>query len=329
MIDRPIGWAAVLALSVAATACGGGSRTGSDAGASSGGSSSSGGGSSTSSSSSGGGSSTSSSSGGGGSSSGAAAVLRPTAHAQFDYQIGGAYTPAAAVGIVDRDGSDAPVAGKYNVCYVNAFQTQPDAQPADATEPYTAAWWKKNHADLLLEKGSSYVVDEEWGEIVLDVSTAAKRTAILSVIGQQIDACAAHGFQAIEPDNLNSWERSQGLFTMAADVEMAKLLAARAHADGLAIAQKNTSEMAPRRAEIGFDFAIVEECQPWGDCAEFSDAYGSLWFEIEYSDYGKDGGMANFQAACAARGTKVSVILRDRDVVPAGSSAYVYRTCSP
>ena len=43
-----------------------------------------------------------------------------------DYQLGGAAEPADNVGIVVRDRNASPVAGRYNICYVNGFQTQPD-----------------------------------------------------------------------------------------------------------------------------------------------------------------------------------------------------------
>jgi hypothetical protein len=218
------------------------------------------------------------------------------------------------VGIVDRDWSDPPVAGKYNVCYVNAFQTQPE----------DFDFWTTQHPDLLLRKDGAWVVDEEWNELVLDVSTAARREAILAVVGPWIDACARKGFDAVEPDNLNSWERSQGLLTMQHDIAFATLLAARAHSRGLAIAQKNTSEMLAHREEIGFDFAIVEECQPYGDCDDFARAYGDVWFEIEYPD---NGGLPNFRAACEARGATTTVLYRDRQVVPPSDGAYVSLTC--
>ncbi len=308
MNARGIVGALALGLALIATACGGG---GSAAGG--GGSSSSGGGSSSSS------SSGSSSSGGSSSSSGSSggALTLPTPHARFDYQISEPYAPAADVAIVDRDWSASPVSGKYNICYVNAFQTQPE----------DFDFWTKSHPDLVLKKDGAWVVDEEWNELVLDVSSAAKRTAIMAIVGPWIDQCASKGFDAVEPDNLNSWERSQGLLTMADDVELAKLLAARAHARGLAIAQKNTSEMVSYRSAIGFDFAIVEECQPYGDCQPFDDTYGHRWFEIEYTDEGTDGGIRNFTAACNARGASVSVILRDRQVVPPTDAAYVYEVC--
>ena len=56
------------------------------------------------------------------------AVTPPPANGKFDYQIGGAYTPASNVAVVSRDRTDSPAAGKYNICYVNAFQTQPGEQ---------------------------------------------------------------------------------------------------------------------------------------------------------------------------------------------------------
>jgi hypothetical protein len=243
-------------------------------------------------------------------------VTMPPTDGQFDYQIGGAYTPVAGVAVVDRDRNDPPVAGLYNICYVNAFQTQPGE----------SAGWRADHPDLLLKANGAEVADPSWpDEILLDTSTAAKRDAILAIVGAWIDECAKDGFQAVEPDNLDSWTRSQGLLTQADNVAMATLLAARAHAAGLAIAQKNASEIASLQAQIGFDFAVVEECQPYGDCDAFSTAYGARWFEIEYTD---NGGLTNFQAACVARGASVSIIYRDRDVVPPSDTRhYVYQAC--
>ena len=245
----------------------------------------------------------------------AATVPLPPANGQFDYQIGGAYTPSSTVKIVDRDRLDAPAAGKYNVCYVNAFQTQPD----DAT------WWKTNHDDLLLKKANgSYVIDSAWDEMLLDTSTAAKRTRLLAIVGGWIDGCKARGYDAVEPDNLDSYSRSSKRLTKQNNVDFAKLLAARAHVDGLAIAQKNDSSMAADGKAIGFDFAIVEECQVYDECDDFTSVYGTQVYEIEYND---NGGTANFTKACNARGATTSVIYRDRDVVAKGASGYVYKFC--
>ena len=62
-----------------------------------------------------------------GSSAGAGAastVVLPTPDLPWDYQIGGAFPPADGVGIVARDRTAQPSPDHYNICYVNAFQTQ-------------------------------------------------------------------------------------------------------------------------------------------------------------------------------------------------------------
>lgn len=252
-------------------------------------------------------------------------VSLPPANQRFDYQLGGAYTPASDVEIVVRDRLTPPAAGKYNVCYVNAFQTQ----PADAK------WWMKNHPDLLVRKNGAYVADPGWqDEYLLDTSTAKRRDALLAIVGSWIDKCARDGFNAIEADNLDSWTRSQSVLTKEDNIAFATRLADRAHARGLAIAQKNASELTPiGRSRIGFDFAVAEECQLWSECDAYMAVYGARVYEIEYADARRDanGNPINpvdvYTAACAARGGKISVIYRDREVTPAGSPGYEYRAC--
>ena len=250
------------------------------------------------------------------SSASAVSVTLPPVNGQFDYQIGGPYTPLSSVAIVDRDRSVAPVSGKYNICYVNAFQTQPGE----------ASFWTGSHSDLLLKnKNGSYVIDPDWpDEYILDTSTAAKRTAIATIVNGWIDGCASAGYQAIEPDNLDSWTRSKNLLTQANNVAMATLLAKEAHLKGLAIAQKNTSDLGSSgKTSVGFDFAIAEECQEYEECGSYTDVFGKNVIEIEYTDNPRSA----YTTACAAQGKTISVILRDRDVVAKGQSGYAYEYC--
>lgn len=252
-------------------------------------------------------------------------ISLPPANQQFDYQLGGAYTPSGSVGIVVRDRLASPAAGKYNVCYVNAFQTQ----PSDAN------WWLKNHPDLLVRKDGTYITDPDWqDEYLLDTSTPKKRDALLAIVGSWIDKCARDGFNAIEADNLDSWTRSRSVLSKEDNIAFAARLAERAHAKDLAIAQKNASELAPiGHSRIGFDFAVAEECQLWAECDAYMAAYGKRVFEIEYADARRDanGNPINpvdvYEAACAVRGGKISVIYRDREVRPAGSAGYEYKAC--
>lgn len=244
----------------------------------------------------------------------AGGVVLPPANGTFDYQIGGPYAPAAGVAIVDRDRTASPVPGKYNVCYVNAFQTQPGE----------SGLWP--NSVILKNAAGQPIQDPGWpGEYILDTRTAANRSAILAVLGPWLQDCRTRGFDAIEPDNLDSYTRSKGLVTKADNIAMATLLVADAHAKGLAVAQKNDTAIAPvGKSAIGFDFAIVEECQPYSECSVFSNVYGAQVYEIEYTDAG---GLANFNAACTARGVTISITYRDRDVVPLGTAGYVNRTC--
>ncbi|MDQ0982748.1 endo alpha-1,4 polygalactosaminidase [Streptomyces sp. V2I9] len=238
-------------------------------------------------------------------------VVPPTAHVRFDYQLGGAYPPPAGVAAVSRDRGAEPADGLYNVCYVNAFQAQPDALD----------WWRENGPDLLLRDADGEPVeDDAWGEALLDTSTAAKRTRLAEIVGDWIDGCATSGFQAVEPDNLDSYERSDGLLTPAHNAAFAELLADRAHAAGLAIGQKNTTDLLERRKEIGFDFAVVEECGRYGECGDFASAYDDRVFVVEYTD-------RDFAKACASVGAEVSVVRRDLGVLPAGRPGHVYRVC--
>jgi hypothetical protein len=235
---------------------------------------------------------------------------------RFDYQIGGAYRPARSVDIVDRDRGSHPAAGVYNVCYVNAFQTQAESD----------GWWRSHHANLLLRKADGHAVEDPgWpGEFVLDVGTAHKRAALARIVDRWIDGCARKGFQAVEPDNLDSYSRSQHLLTLADDLRFATLLVERAHRDGLAIAQKNTAELHGRgRRVAGFDFAIAEECQVYSECSAYTKVYARHVIEVEYTDNGR----RYYRRACAARGSAISILLRDRDVLPRGRSGYVYRAC--
>jgi Glycoside-hydrolase family GH114 len=240
----------------------------------------------------------------------------PPIHGRFDYQIGGAYRPRSDVRIVDRDRHSTPVQGVYSICYVNAFQTQPEED----------AWWKRDHPSLLLRDAAGNLVgDPDWpGEFLLDTSTAAKRTSLMKVLDSWLDGCSHKGFRAVEPDNLDSWTRSHGRLTKADNLAVAGLIVKHGHQDGLAVAQKDTAELGSAgRRTAHFDFAVAEECQVYAECGAYTSVYGRHVIEIEYTDNGRKA----FARACRARGTRISVILRDRGVVPTGNPAYRYQDC--
>ncbi|WP_299574889.1 endo alpha-1,4 polygalactosaminidase [uncultured Williamsia sp.] len=227
----------------------------------------------------------------------------------FDYQLGGESVVPAGARVVVRDASAPPASGVFSVCYVNAFQTQPgDRWPVD-----------------LLVRGDDGrpIVDPDWpDENILDIGTAARRAQAAARVGDVVDRCAQAGFAGIELDNLDSYTRSDGAFGADAAMAFARLLVDRAHRAGLVVAQKNAVDLARRgRVDVGFDFAVTEECDRYDECSAASDVYGSSVFDIEYTDNLR----GSFGDVC--RRTPVRTILRDRALVPAGTAGHVYAHC--
>jgi chitodextrinase len=266
------------------------------------------------------------------SASGGTSVTLPPANGKWDYQIGGPYTPAAGVLVVSRDRTVAPAAGKYNICYNNVGQTQPDEGTPNASIYGTTAWWLANHPNVIL-KGSNGqpIIDPNWNEVVFDVRTAAQRTELASVIQPWFLQCKNDGYNAIEPDNIDLEVRSSGLETHAQVREYLKLLVTYAHSIGLAIGQKNAvtddndnpewqTDGPTFNGGTGFDFAIAEECGAFTECGTFTAMYPGRVYVVEYAT-------AGWNAACSAVGATNSVIQRNVDVRPSGSSGYVYKEC--
>jgi Glycoside-hydrolase family GH114 len=156
-------------------------------------------------------------------------------------------------------------------------------------------------------------------------------------VGRWIAGCAASGFNAVEIDNLDTFTRSfkrgsSGATYLSKDdaKRYATLLTAAAHANGLAVAQKNTLELEADAdgdvtepdagRQVGFDFGIVEECGQFSECGSFFEVWGSAMFIIEYSD-------ANFRKACNVMRRKASVVRRDVQVSTPSSSSYRYNAC--
>ncbi len=239
------------------------------------------------------------------------------ANVAFDYQIGSPYDPATGVAVVSRDWSSGqPLGGgSYSICYVNAFQTQPDGSGARIDE--RSNW----PADVVL---TSLGDDPNWeGEFLIDLSTSAKRQTAAAHLADMVDTCAAKGFDAVEFDNLDSWTRIDGLpFGRADAIAFAALITDHAHAAGLAAAQKNTVGLSATEARttIGFDFAIIESCGQYDECGAVAEVYGPDAIYIEYADQ-------HFASACAVVGDRSSVVRRDRNVTAPGSGSYTYDEC--
>jgi hypothetical protein len=244
----------------------------------------------------------------------AAAVAPPPAGAAFDYQLGGAYPPPDGVRIVARDRTAAPADAGYDICYVNGFQTQPDASDE----------WLGERSELLVHRDGEPLADPDWpDEYLFDASTAAKRSAIVARVGPWIEGCADDGYDAVEIDNLDSFTRSEGAFGVDEAVALAGAYVEIAHAAGLAIGQKNAAEHADRMHDLGFDFAVTESCLVYDECVAYTDVYDVV-LDIEYTD---ELAAAAFTTACDSPDRPSSLILRDPLLLPAGHPDHTYTRC--
>jgi hypothetical protein len=157
---------------------------------------------------------------------------------------------------------------------------------------------------------------------------------IAAAVSRRIHWCALEGQDALEPDDTDGYTnrgvtgvRGGGWRMTRADAAgFERWLAQRAHADGLAIFQKNDAANAARNAPV-FDGMIVEECNHYRDpCAgPHGDAtpYLRTGKPVLNAEYVQDG--ESRSAFCAAdvragiTGALFGVDLRGRP----------YRPCAP
>jgi hypothetical protein len=230
----------------------------------------------------------------------------PEANVAWDYQIGGVRPVPAGVGIVSRDREGEPT-GLYDICYVNGFQSQPGEE---------SFWRSGDRWQLILKDHGKPVVDEFWGEWILDIGTAAKRERLATIVGRWTQGCADSAYDAVEYDNLDTWRRSHRLLEKSDTIAYARMLIAKAHSVGLAVAHKNTTELLGRGPAMGFDFAMVEDCARWNECKVYADTYDNRALYVEYT-------RKWFRATCSRVGDRAAVVLRDRYVSEDGP----FRTC--
>ncbi len=233
-----------------------------------------------------------------------------------DYQLGGPYPPPEGVTIMTRDSTAAPDPDVYNICYINGFQTQPGDQDL----------WRSQRRDLLLNGADGNpLVDDGWpDEFLLDTSTAEHRGRLAEILGDTIAGCAEAGFQAVEFDNLDSYTRSGDRLTAENNLEFAALLSRAAHDAGLLAGQKNSADLGEQaQQEASFDFGGAEECLRYQECGQYSSVYGGRVIDIEYTDNLS----GPLDTVCGQADRPAFTLIRDRKLVPQGTTGYFYQHC--
>jgi hypothetical protein len=220
--------------------------------------------------------------GGAGGAGGGGGWWKPTVNATLYWQL--TNYPAAHdknVGVYDIDGFDNDAAevdalhqaGYKVICYVDTGTYEPGRPDA-----------KDFPAGL---KGKEL---PDWpGEQWLDVRPSGANYATLqSIMTKRFQMCHDKGFDAVEPDNIDSYDNDPGFTTKAADqVTYNSWIADTVHGLGMAVLQKN--DLGQVDDLIGkFDALLNEQCIENKECPSlqpYIDAGKPAW-DAEYSATG-------------------------------------------
>ncbi|PWH19365.1 MAG: endo alpha-1,4 polygalactosaminidase [Anaerolineae bacterium] len=150
------------------------------------------------------------------------------------------------------------------------------------------------------------------GEKWLDIRQIDKLAPILQA---RMDLCAAKGFDAIEPDNMEVSSNDSGFpITVADEKRYAIWLAEQAHQRRLAIGMKNAAYLVEDLLPH-FEFILTEDCFVQGWCAQARPfiEYDKAVFAAEYTDEWTE---AQFRAQVCpqAAAWNFSVILKNRSL---------------
>jgi hypothetical protein len=231
----------------------------------------------------GGGTAGSSASGGSGGGAGASGHWKPAQATTFYWDLSN--TPpdnTKNVGAYDIDGwgntaqevATLHARGVKVVCYMDAGTYEP-GRPDSSTFPTSL-------------KGKAV---QGWpGEFWVDVRAAGPNHAALqAIMAARFKVCHDKGFDAVEPDNLDSYENDPGFATTAADqLAYNEWIATTVHGLGLAVFQKNDLDQVVA-LQPSFDGILDEECNKYSECSSLAPytAAGKPVWDAEYKEDGE------------------------------------------
>lgn len=188
-----------------------------------------------------------------------ATTWAPNPGTDWQWQLSGKVDTTVNVPVYDIDGDDNTAAtvatlhdrGAHVICYIDAggwenYRSDAADFPASVKGRNMNGW-----------------PDEKW----LDI----RQTAILfPLMENRVKTCVAKGFDAMEFDVADGYTNPTGFPLTAADqATYNKGLANIAHKYGLSAGLKNDAEQV-KQLEPFFDFAIVEQCYQYKECAAYS-----------------------------------------------------------
>ena len=105
------------------------------------------------------------------------------------------------------------------------------------------------------------------GEKYLDIRALSTLEPIMT---KRFEMCRSKGFDAVEPDNMDTFEASTGFpLTGAQQITYDTWVAEEVHSLGMAVLQKNDGEQTSS-LKAHFDGALTEECNVYSECSNFT-----------------------------------------------------------
>jgi len=187
----------------------------------------------------------------------AGAWWQPPAKPTFYWQLQGTLKSTVPAAVYDVDGFETSALevaalhseGRHVVCYI-------DAGTAENFRPDYGAFPRS-----VLGRSNGWP-GEKWIDI--------RQLAIVEpIMTARFQMCREKGFDAVEPDNIESFSNRSG-FPITAQQQLTynEWVAQEVHGLGLAILQKNDGEQA-RELEPYYDGVLTEQCNQYAECADF------------------------------------------------------------
>ncbi len=182
---------------------------------------------------------------------------RPTPDVTWQWQLSGVIDQNYNVNIYDIDLFDTPVKtiaslqskGKKVICYFSA----------GSSENWRSDFARFDRSTLGKKNG--------WeGERWLDIRT----DNALDVMLERLNLAVKKGCDGVEPDNVDGYLNKTGFpLTVKDQITFNRRIAEEAHRRGLAVALKNTGDLANELVDY-FDLAINEECHAYRECDQLA-----------------------------------------------------------
>jgi hypothetical protein len=190
----------------------------------------------------------------------AGTIWQPTADTSmtWNWQLQGTVPTSTNVQMFDIDGFDNTAAtvaalhahGTIAVCYIDFG---------------TAENWRSDYSEF---PASVLGNTNGWpGERWLDIRASSGALALIEpIMTARMEMCVQKGFDALEPDNIDSYENNPGFPTTAADqLTFNEWIANTAHSLGLSVGLKNDNDQTAQ-LEPYFDWALDEQCNQYQEC---------------------------------------------------------------